>query len=326
MKKIIFLFFALSTYIYSQNSCQGVSTFTYSGKTYHTVQIGTQCWLEENLDVGTMIQGNQDQTNNNTIEKYCYNDDVNNCTIYGGLYQWAEAVQYKNGATNTSSPNPAFSGNIQGICPTGWHIPTSDEFQTLSTTVNNNSNALKAIGQGTGSGAGTNTSGFSSLLSGARVDGGNFQDLNTYANFWSSTVNSSSYAYDMILDNAYSGIYYNQDYRDYGISIRCLKDGTTAVGSDNEKEIPLEYSLSQNYPNPFNPSTLIRYQIPTSGNVTLKVYDVLGKEVASLVNEYKPAGRYEVTFDAQNLTSGVYFYRLQAGGFFKESKKMIVVK
>ena len=56
---------------------------------------------------------------------------THNCTTYGGLYQWAEAVQYKNGATNATSPSPAFSGNVQGICPTGWHIPTSAEFTNI---------------------------------------------------------------------------------------------------------------------------------------------------------------------------------------------------
>ena len=90
-------------------------------------------------------------------------------------------------------------------------------------------------------------------------------------------------------------------------------------------DIPSEYALKQNYPNPFNPSTTIRYQIPTSGIVSLKVYDVLSKEVANLVNEEKTAGRYEVKFDAADLPSGVYFYKIQAGNFIK-TKKMILMK
>ena len=146
--------------------CPG-SAITYLGKTYYTVQIGSQCWLKENLDVGTMIQGSQEQTNNNILEKYCYNNDSANCTTYGGLYQWGELVQYQDGASNSSNPTPDFSGNVKGICPSGWHIPTHAEFQTLLNTAGGY-NALKEVGQGIGGGAGTNTSGFSALLAGSR--------------------------------------------------------------------------------------------------------------------------------------------------------------
>jgi len=89
--------------------------------------------------------------------------------------------------------------------------------------------------------------------------------------------------------------------------------------------LPTEYVLSQNYPNPFNPSTTIQYQIPQSGNVTLKVYDVLGNEVALLVDEMKQQGNYEVSFDASSLSSGVYIYRLIVDNFV-ETKKMVLMK
>lgn len=206
------------------SSCVGTPAVTYAGKTYSTVQIGTQCWLKENLDVGTMVQGSQDQTNNGTIEKYCYNNDANNCATYGGLYQWAEAVQYKNGATNSSSPNPAFSGNVQGICPNGWHMPTLTEFQTLATTVNNDGNALKATNQGSGAGVGTNTSGFSALLAGYRNYNSGFYNLGNNTYFWSSAEYNSNIAYGMNL------WYGDGDIRPYGytknngFSVRCVKD------------------------------------------------------------------------------------------------------
>ncbi len=88
---------------------------------------------------------------------------------------------------------------------------------------------------------------------------------------------------------------------------------------------PADFVLKQNYPNPFNPTTKIRYQIPKLSFVTLKVFDVLGREVAALVNEEKPAGRYEVEFNATSLSSGVYFYQLQAGSFV-ETKKMVLLR
>ncbi len=136
--------------------CPGIPTVLYEGKIYNTVLIGTQCWLRENLNVGTRIDGALEQTSGNGIEKYCYDNLEANCTTYGGLYQWNEAMQY---VTNESA---------KGICPTGWHIPTLAEFQTLSTEVGGDGNALKAIGQGVDAGAGTNTSGFSALLAGIR--------------------------------------------------------------------------------------------------------------------------------------------------------------
>ena len=87
----------------------------------------------------------------------------------------------------------------------------------------------------------------------------------------------------------------------------------------------LKYNLSQNYPNPFNPATRIKYSIPSAGFITLKVYDNLGKEAAVLVNEEKAAGEYTVKFDANELSSGVYFYRLQAGNY-SSTKKLIFIK
>ncbi len=92
---------------------------------------------------------------------------------------------------------------------------------------------------------------------------------------------------------------------------------------------PVSYSLSQNYPNPFNPTTIINYQLPKDGIVTLKIYDMLGREVATLVNEFKPSGRYEVTFDAKNLASGMYVYQLRANsaeGRFIATKKLVLLK
>lgn len=89
--------------------------------------------------------------------------------------------------------------------------------------------------------------------------------------------------------------------------------------------IPEEFSLEQNYPNPFNPGTKISWQSPVGSHQTLKVFDLLGNEVATLVNEEKPVGSYEVEFDASKLSSGIYFYRLQAGNFI-QTKKMLLLK
>lgn len=195
----------------------------YGGETYPTILIGSQCWFQKNLNIGTRIAGSSDQTSGNGIEKYCYSDLDANCTTYGGLYQWAETVQYLNGATNTTSPDPPFSGNVQGICPPGWHIPTDAEFTALKTAVSDNSNALKAIGQGTG----TNTSGFSALLAGDRdySDDDYFNALGADAYFWCSTEYDATMAYYMYLFALNSTVTLENYYdKKYGFSVRCLKD------------------------------------------------------------------------------------------------------
>ena len=94
---------------------------------------------------------------------------------------------------------------------------------------------------------------------------------------------------------------------------------------DDKDQLPNNMSLSNNYPNPFNPSTKIEYKIPETGRVLLKVYDLLGREVVTLVNEEKPAGSYDITFDANKLPSGVYYYRLASENFI-ETKKMVLIK
>jgi hypothetical protein len=89
-------------------------------------------------------------------------------------------------------------------------------------------------------------------------------------------------------------------------------------------EVPVAYALRQNYPNPFNPTTKIQYELPSTEHVSLMVYDILGKEVAQLVNETQEGGYYEIPFSAERLATGVYFYRLVAGKFTSVQKMMIV--
>ena len=99
----------------------------------------------------------------------------------------------------------------------------------------------------------------------------------------------------------------------------------TGVEEGAGSALPASYTLAQNYPNPFNPSTVIEYSVPVGGDVSLKIYNLLGQEVRSLVSTVQPAGRYTVHFDAGSLSTGVYFYRMQAGAF-TQIRKMVLVK
>ena len=107
-----------------------------------------------------------------------------------------------------------------------------------------------------------------------------------------------------------------------GMAANSVKDKQSG---ENTNSLPIKYELSQNYPNPFNPVTKINFSIPKQGMVTLKVFDMLGREVANLVNEYKQAGYYSIDFNASRLSSGIYFYKLQANDF-SDIKKMVLVK
>ena len=100
---------------------------------------------------------------------------------------------------------------------------------------------------------------------------------------------------------------------------------SAATGVSTENSLPAAYGLRQNYPNPFNPATKIEFRIANFGLVTLKIFDALGREVATLVNEPKAPGVYRLTWDAGTLPSGVYFYRLTAGSF-TDTKKLVLLR
>jgi hypothetical protein len=174
---------------------------------------------------------------------------------------------------------------------------------------------------------------------------------------WSSALYSNSYTLEIATDEeftnviylgteiidttqrvenlVFSQIYYWRILAENGNGVSQYSDvwnfSTTVTGIDNIVELPKEFALNQNFPNPFNPTTIIGYTIPQMGeifseqNVKLTIYDVLGKEVKTLVNEFKSAGKYEITFDASNLTSGVYYYQLKVGEFI-ETRKMSLLK
>jgi len=132
------------------------------------------------------------------------------------------------------------------------------------------------------------------------------------------TVNviSNEYTYRIKAVNSFS-------YSVYSYSPAFTWAGVTGIFSSNN--LPKKYSLEQNYPNPFNPSTTIRYDILKDGNVTIKIYNTLGQIISNLVDEYKKAGSYEVNFNGSRLSSGIYFYKLQAGSY-SSVRKMILLK
>ncbi len=199
-------------------SCGQPITDARDGKTYNTVLIGTQCWMAQNLNIGTKINGLQEQTNNQVIEKYCYNDLESNCDTYGGLYQWNEAMQY------------VTTEGVQGICPAGWHLPTDPELTILTNYLGGANVAggeMKEAGTAhwasPNTGA-TNSSGFTALPGGYRDYYGSFNNLADDAYFWSSSESSSSTALIRKLGSNDAYVGRSSSYKTIGFSGRCVKD------------------------------------------------------------------------------------------------------
>ncbi len=202
----------LNMQISAQDNIVCGSAVTYQGETYKTIQIGDQCWFKKNLNVGTMLNLGKKQTKNDTIEKFCYNDKPANCEVYGGLYQWNEAMQYVK------------TEGTQGICPSGWHIPTNKDWKILEESVNDK--ATNLIDKNAKSGHSySNKSGFSALLSGySNKIFGCFYGVENYGYFWSSSETSNRKAYGIHISYNYDNIsfYYNNKGNSY--SVRCIKD------------------------------------------------------------------------------------------------------
>ncbi|WP_290744549.1 fibrobacter succinogenes major paralogous domain-containing protein [Fibrobacter sp. UBA4309] len=189
------------------------------GQTYKTVKIGSQWWMAENLNYET---GNS----------YCYNNNSANCTKYGRLYTWAAAMDSV-GTLTTNGKGCGYKKTcsptypVRGICPEGWHLPSKTEFETLFTAVGGQDSAgtaLKSTGGWFNDGNGTDAFGFSALPAGDRGSNGgcNYEGLNAY--FWSSTEYDSNYAYNVLLYVNFDYAYLNYGNKDYGFSVRCLKD------------------------------------------------------------------------------------------------------
>ena len=198
--------------------CGQPFTDSRNGQVYNTVQIGGQCWMAENLNIGTMINSSIDPTNNGEIEKYCYDDDPSNCVEYGGLYKWDEMMEY---STMEAS---------QGICPMGWYIPKDEDLATLSEFLGGDFVAggkMKESGTvhwnppNTGA---TNSSGFTSLPGGHIISSGYFYYLSESCRFWSSSETSSTYALYGNLVYDHTNFYQASYNKTHGYSVRCIRE------------------------------------------------------------------------------------------------------
>jgi uncharacterized protein (TIGR02145 family) len=191
----------------------------YSGQWYTTVQIGTQCWMAENLNVGTMIPGLTYQSNNSITEKHCYLDTPDSCIVYGGLYEWNEMMAYYT------------TEAAQGICPAGWHVPSATNWNTLTDFLGGSTvagGAVKATGnrywKSPNTGA-TDSSGFSAYGGGTyRPAGYNYFYLIREAGiYWTSNTNGS-WAWRRNIDYSGTALDPYTCERYHSFSVRCIKN------------------------------------------------------------------------------------------------------
>ena len=225
-----------TTYIFRFDTnipCPGTPMVYYEGQVYNTIKVFSQCWLKENLNVGTMISGSQNQSDNGIIEKYCYENEPDSCAKYGGLYQWNEMMQY------TSQQG------VQGICPPGWHLPTDEEWKVLEGAVDSQygigdnmwdnwayrgydagANLKTSSGWST-IGNGTDLFDFAGLPGGYRNSfSGFFVMVGIGGKWWASSEASGMYAWNRGLSNTMKvDRQYNLSItKAAGLSVRCLRD------------------------------------------------------------------------------------------------------
>jgi len=225
MKSIaVFFLILLSFFTCAQN--YDLIKDTRDGKTYKTIQISGKVWMAENLNFGEMINSSENQKNNSTIEKFCYDNKQENCEKYGGLYQWNELMEYNEIEL------------IKGICPEGWHIPSRADYIEMITQIpqeipgrgngkkfksqtgwqiNNNENSIQDSN-------GTNETGFTAIPGGAFIDK-SFVAINERACFWTSTSKDQIIAKSEELSSELVAMFYSSSgNKQNALSLRCVRN------------------------------------------------------------------------------------------------------
>jgi len=236
-------------------ACGDTLTDDRDNKTYATVLIGTQCWMAEHLNYGTMTAGANNQGSDcpsvAETEKYCYGDTESSCTSDGALYQWAQAMCGAASCNGTGESQPACTTPVQGICPNGWHIPSHYEYTALERAVCTSGTCATDFPydtsttgwRGTNEGGklkgtticglypcwnspnegATNSSGFTAWAAGYRYPDGLFYNRGVHAYVWSS-LESGANAWRRGLYSGYATVSRKANDKLYGFSVRCIKD------------------------------------------------------------------------------------------------------
>ncbi len=303
-------------------------TITVSGisnNSVPTVTIGTQTWMQYNLNVGTKVTGATTMTDNGVIEKYCYDDNENICTTDGGLYQWNEIMNYST------------TEGVQGIAPTGFHIPTDAEQYTLENYLKDGTNSCVSSRSGWDCDtAGTKlkvggSSGYNGILAGSRGTSGTFGYRAADANFWSSTESGAS-AWGHYLYSGFSTVGRHTDDKAYGFSVRAImnpgydnNNNTITVQPVGHPQTQvttnasiISFSLNLTAGVPFQNT---QFFLPSGSNVTMTV-----KFTANTTTEFEGSSNgwynYNTTLALnENITNGSINLTIQDATFLNSQYK-----
>lgn len=245
---------------------------------YKTVQVGNQCWFAENLNYGNFIKGNQDPSNNQVAEKFCYDSDESNCDLMGGLYRWTELMQYVSVESS------------QGVCPEGWHVPSDTDWYTLESYLDTSINDPSSSGyRGTDAGVKLKNGGSSGMnmqLSGIYAGGNNFYGVETVVPSFGNYASSSEYLFDnnkswfRSLYETEDGIQRNFDTKYYGMYVRCLHNNPNPCFV-----FPIQASAGVNQYNIIPDSILLNGNQPLFGD---GIWSILQGVNGSFTNNLNP--------------------------------------
>ena len=212
-----------------QGVVYGSLTDSRDNQVYKTVVIGTQTWMAENLNYGAYVADLGYGTGGYTqyqsgAQKFCYNNTASTCDTEGGLYQWHTAMGFDKtcGDGSKTCASQISSGNHQGICPSGWHMPKAAEWDVLAAYLGGTSVAGKKMKLS--SFGGDNSSGFSALGAGNRNYDGGFYNRGSYASFWEAEEYDANNGRNRFLSSSSGDLYRLDDSKRYGFSVRCVMD------------------------------------------------------------------------------------------------------
>jgi uncharacterized protein (TIGR02145 family) len=297
--------FLISGRLFAQFNCGDTLVDSRDGQKYPTTQIGNQCWMAKSLNYGIVLKilsTSLNQTNNGTVEKFCFDDDSNKCNIYGGLYQWDELMNY---TTIEKS---------QGICPAGWHIPSVSEFDSLIAFLPYHKTIRELIPGGS-TGFNLLFSGYCSLNGGIWLFGG----LNSYVNLRTSTQGTmTGYTYVYYSYPADSLLYKSSYPNRSGYSARCIYDGgSTGINNPGIKKsgITLNTVVS-------GKQLTINYKIaPAFNKGHLQIINTQG----SFIKEIEIRNQTGTALiDLSGLKSSLYILRLQLDSGASQTTKFII--
>lgn len=276
----------------------------FDGNIYNTIAIGNQCWVKENMKATHYSDGTAIQ------EVYAYNNDENIANEYGRLYTW-DAIM------NGQASSNLIPSEVQGVCPTGWHVPSSGEYHNLIDYLGDDSLAcgmLKEQGNmhwdNPNTGA-TNSSGFSALGSGAGLY--QYYDLKQHAYFWTTSISGCSTDWAVIFKIDYDNSSYGGNYcwtKAKKLSVRCIKDNTTIESIEEIKKSSIKI-----YPNPIKDEFIIESEM-ANDRIELEIYNTLGQIIL------KDQFFGKKTVHASNLSKGIYLIRLTSDKL-QEIKKIV---